>query len=196
MSYTPIYCNKEGIVRKTRARLNIKPDSFSNSPYVGTYVSQEIDDELVDQIIEQQEDYINLILNQLYDLPLRQSHKVLTNIVESLVISELLKINYQGQNGGFGGDNGSAAELRRYANTLLFQLTYGHNIYIEGVPPAVQIPGGSLPQPLKLIGERPARYYDDTITRQVTYVERKIPTQVVSSLKDIDFEGNKSEYYY
>lgn len=197
MTYNPIYCDKIGIGRKLRQRLNIKPSPLQNSPYIQSVPSQEVDDELVDQVIEQKENFINLILNQIYELPLVNKHPIITDIVESLVISELIRIHYQGNGYNTGNDvSGAGVDLRNYAYSMIVALTAGHNIYIPGQPPVQAIPGQTLPQPLKLIGEEPKRDYDDTVTRQRTTVSSSKNQSTINQLRDIDFIGNKDNYYF
>lgn len=197
MTYIPIYCDKVGISKKLRGRLNLKPSPLQNSPYAQSVPSQEVDDELVDQVIEQKENFLNLILNQIYELPLVNKHPIITDIIESLVISELIRIHYQGNGYNTGNDvSGAGTDLRQYAYSMIQALTAGHNIYIPGQPPVQAIPGQTLPQPLKLIGETNKRDYDDTLTRQRTSVSSSKNISTIYQLRDIDFIGNKRDYWF
>jgi len=197
MTYNPIYCDKVGIGRKLRSRLNIKPSSLQNSPYIQSVPSQEVDDELVDQVIEQKENFLNLILNQVYELPLVATHPIITDIIESLVIGELIRIHFTGAGYGTGNDiSGTSTNLTNYAYSMIVALTAGHNIYIPGQPPVQSIPGQTQPQPLKLIGETNKQQYDDTLTRQRTTVSSRKNFSTLYQLRDIDFEGTKPDYWY
>lgn len=197
MTYEPIYCNKESIGRKLKARLNIKPSQYQTAPYVTSLPSNEVDDELVNEVIQQQEEFLNLILNQIYELPLINKHPILTTIVDDLVIAELLRIHFIGTGiAQLGSDvAGTSTDTKLHAYSLLAMLTSGHNIYIPGMAPVATNVGVAQPQPVRLIGEVNRVAYDDTITRLAVYV-RKIPE--IAALKDVQFinDSSKGDVYW
>jgi hypothetical protein len=187
--YIPIYCSKVSISRRLRGRLNIQIDEYTSSPYEQSVPSQSVEDSLVDQVIQQTEEFIDLILNQIYELPLNNKHTIITNICESLVISELLRIHFQGQGiAQLAGDlSGAGSDTKQYAYGLLQMITAGHNIHIPGMPPIQAISGMTQPQPIKLIGEVPKQIYDDTITRQFTYIDKNSNVVNLKPIDDIVF---------
>lgn len=191
MTYQPIYCTKESIGKKLRGRLNIKPNSYTNAPYVQQVPSKEVDDELVDEIIEEKENFLNLILFQLYEMPLNNQHPILKDIIESLVLSELIRIHFSGSGmTQLAGDiSGSGVDTKQHAYAMLQMLTLGANIWIPGQPPAQQIPGATQPQPIRLPGEITRQNYQDRdlITNQATYINRRENDAVTKINREIDF---------
>jgi len=196
MTYTPIYCNKESIGRKLKARLNIKPSQYQSAPY-SSLPSNEVDDVLVDEVIEQQEEFLNLILNQIYELPLINNHSILTTIVDDLVIAELLRIHFIGTGmAQLGGDvAGTSTDTKLHAYSLLAMLTTGHNIYIPGMPLVATNVGVAQPQPIRLTGEVNRSSYDDTITRLEVYVTTR---PKLAALRNVEFinETGKGDIYW
>jgi hypothetical protein len=176
----PIYCTKEGIAKRLRGRLNIITDTSVTGLYSQSVPSQTVEDSLVDSIIEQTEEFINLILAQIYELPLLNAHIILTNIVESLVMSELLRIHFQGQGiAQLAGDlSGTGTDTKQYAYGLLQMLTAGHNIYIPGMPPIQGVSGMVQPQPIRLPGElrKLDQQEEDTISRVYCYIQKSDKT--------------------
>lgn len=188
--YIPKYANQEGIQRKLRGRLNIRLDEEVPSPYEISVPSLSIDKDLFYEIIEQKEYFLDLILNQIYQLPLINSHPILREIVEGLVISELIKVHYQGQSiPSLGADlSGINLETKTHSYNLIQMITAGHNIYVPGVPPVQNIPGVVVPQPIRLLGERPRVVGDeDTITRLYTFVGRRSNDSISEVQEEIQF---------
>ncbi len=198
MTYTPIYVTKEAIAEKLRYRLPIRPSSITDPIYQQNPTSIPVSDVLVDIVIEQKENFVNLILQQIYELPLNNQQPIVTDIVESLVIAELLRIHFQGQGiSQLGGDlAGTGSDLKLYAYGLLQMLTAGMNIYIPGQPPVPEIPGKP-PQPIVLVNEvRRVNYQNlDTITNAPVYVSKLTSDNVTNALVDVDFiSGYKDRY--
>lgn len=176
--YTPIYCSLDRIAKRLRGRLNINPaEQYLPPPYQQSVTGQTVDPDLALEVVEQKEEFVSLILGQLYEMPLTGQHPVIEEIVESLVISELIRIHFMGQ--GYANNSsdlsGTGIDTKQHAYNLIGMLTAGHNIYIPGVPPAQNIPGIAIPQPVRLPGEVPRKYgnANDTITKQFTYMERR-----------------------
>lgn len=198
MSYTPIYVTKEAIAEKLRYRLPVRPNSMADPIYQQNPTSIPVSDALVDIVIEQKENIVNLILQQIYELPLSNQQPIVTDIVESLVIAELLRIHFQGQGiSQLSGDlAGTGSDLKLYAYGLLQMLTAGMNIYIPGQPPVPEIQGKP-PQPIVLVNEvRRINYQNlDTITNAPVYVSKLTSDNVTTALVDVDFvNGYKDRY--
>jgi hypothetical protein len=188
--YIPKYATEHGIQRKLRGRLNIRLDDAVPSLYEVSVPSMHIDKDLFYEVIEEQEYLLDLILNQIYELPLSNRHPILKEIVEGLVISELIKIHFQGQSTpSIGADlSGINLETKTHAYNLIQMITAGHNIYIPGVPPVQNMPGVAIPQPLRLPGETPRTVGDeDTITRLYTYIGRRSSNAIDSVKQEIQF---------
>lgn len=199
MPYNPIYVTKEAIAEKLRYRLPVRPSSIADPIYQQNPTSIPVSDALVDIIIEQKENLVNLILQQIYELPLSNQHPIITDIVESLVIAELLRIHFQGQGiSQLSGDlAGTGSDLKLYAYGLLQMLTAGMNIYIPGQPPIPDIPGSNKPQPIVLVNEvRRINYQNlDTITNAPVYVSKLTSDNVTNALVDVDFIGGYENRY-
>lgn len=182
------YTTTEKIARRLRGRLNIE-DSPAVSTVIGSRLGygdaiggQLVDPQLLEQMGEQKEAYIDLILNQIYEVPLSLSHPITQNIMseitECLVVSAVMKVHFQGSlNMTTGGDvQGLGIDLDRQAYMLLGTLTVGHNIYLPvSMPPLPQTyPGTMPPQPLVLPGEN-LRTIDqpDTVHRVYTFITHR-----------------------
>lgn len=202
------YTTVENIARRLRGRLEIEnqpPVAIAlgqSVNYGSTIGGQVVDPYLLEQIGFQKEAYINLILSQIYALPLSLTHpitkQIMAEITECLVISAVLKVHYQGSLAGTGSDaQGLGVDLDRQAYMLLASLTIGHNIYIPMVtnPPMQQTyPGTMPPQPLVLPGEQ-LLYKDqpDTIHR----VYNVIGYRKDYVLDTVDWWGpNSTDRYY
>lgn len=187
--YEPIYCTKLDIARKLKGKLNIKADQYTPALYEQSLPSQPVDDELLDQVIEEKEEFLNLILAQLYELPLNNKHSIIKEIVVCLVCSELMRIHFQGSGiAQLSGDLGGAGtDWKYHAYSLLSSLTAGLNISIPGQPPIQTIPGAFIPQPLKLPGEvRRIDYQkNDLITNSYVYIQQNNILTETSNRKDI-----------
>lgn len=175
------YTTEEQIARKLRGRLNIQ-----NQPSVDTSLQvilgygqsvsgQTVDNALITQLADQREAYIDLILGQVYEMPLLLIDPVtvaiMADISESLIISELLKVHFQGTSPIIPSADvsGATQDTRKHAEYLLTALTVGHNIYIPVSPMGQNNdPGRTQMQPLVLPGEKLRVRPPDTITRNMT----------------------------
>lgn len=149
-----IYTTLNNLTRKLKGRLKIV--SVDNSPlFPVDNPGQIVDNETIYTIVEEKEEFINLILDQIYILPLVNSHKIIQNITDNLVISDLLAIHYQG--GGFGGLSpdlsGQGNALKIEALNMLGMLTVGLNIYIPGIQLPQSYPGTPQVRRIELPGE-------------------------------------------
>lgn len=162
------YTTIENISRKLIGRLNLINEDLSVL-YPTDNPTQSVDPILVETVVEEQENYLDLILGQIYNLPLQNKHPILTNIVDSLVIAELILVHFQGIQFGLGGDiSGYGTSNITKAYNLLNALTAGYNIIIPMMMPVPPSFPGSIPQRrLELPGE--------------TLVERMPPSTLVNN---------------
>ncbi len=136
---TLLYTTVERIARRLRARLSLS-DRTTNQPiaYPTTNITMGVDNELLDLVGEEKENFVNYVLDQIYVTPLKHNHPIIADIVESLVIGSLLKTHFQGQMVP-GSDHGSGLENEAYLR--LNMLVAGFNIQIPGLPQAQSYPG-------------------------------------------------------
>lgn len=185
------YTTEERIARKLRGRLNIQntPEVNTNLQVIlgyGQSVSgQTVDNALIEQLAEEREAYIDLILGQIYELPLKLENSItiaiMADISESLIISELLKVHFQGTSPIIPSADvsGATQDTRKHAEYLLTALTAGHNLYIPVSPPAQNNnPGLTQMQPLVLPGEKIKIRQPDTVTRNMTIRQVKNTTAI------------------
>lgn len=198
------YTTEERIARKLRGRLNIQntPEVNTNLQVIlgyGQSVSgQTVDNALIDQLAEEREAYIDLILGQIYEMPLLLTDPttvaIMADISESLIISEILKVHFQGTNPIIPSADvsGATQDTRKHAEYLLTALTVGHNIYIPVSPPAQNNnPGLTQMQPLVLPGERIRIKQPDTVTRNMTIRQVKD----TSSIREKYFNDDEPQYW-
>lgn len=148
------YINIDNLTRKLRGRLSLVEDETAPI-YGGSTPEQKIDVDLVYVIAEQKENFLELILDQIYILPLKNKHPIIEDIIESLALSELIRIHFQGAGfASLGVDiSGAGADTRTHANTLLAMLTSGFNLFIPGVPTATEYSGQPHNRRIVLRGE-------------------------------------------
>lgn len=125
------YTTFEKLERKLRGRLKIVEIS-ENPLYPSTSLQQEVDPDLVEDVIEEQENLLDLILEQIYILPLKNNHPILTDIVNNLVMAEIIKVHFQGQGlANIGSDlSGLARDTKMEAYNKLAMLTVGYQVFI------------------------------------------------------------------
>ena len=175
MQYTTV----DDIARRLRGRLNISETVPTDANitealgYGNVVAGNTVDNDLITQIAEEKEAYIDLILGQIYVMPLKLTSTVTFNILrdisESLTISSLIQIHFEGTNPILQASDISQAsmDLRRHGEYLLQMLSAGHNIWIPTNPPLDQGTQQGQRQPLRLPGEvlLPMGGLPDTITR-------------------------------
>lgn len=125
------YTTFEKLERKLRGRLKIV-EIQDNPLYPSTSLQQEVDPDLVEDVIEEQENFLDLILEQIYILPLKNNHPILTDIINNLVMAEILKVHFQGQGlANVGSDlSGLARDTKMEAYNKLAMLTVGYQVFI------------------------------------------------------------------
>ena len=175
MQYTTV----EDIARRLRGRLNISETLPTDANitqalgYGNVVAGNTVDPELITQIADEKEAYIDLILSQIYVTPLRLTSTITFNILrdisESLTISSLIQVHFEGTSPVLQASDASQAsmDLRRHGEYLLQALSAGHNIWIPTAPPLDQSTPQGQRQPLRLPGEvlLPMGGLPDTITR-------------------------------
>lgn len=151
MKYTTV----EAVSRKLIGRLQLGASSSENTPtFSANPSSQSVNSQLIEDVINQKEYMLDLVLQQMYRLPLGNKHPILAEIVENLVLQELLLISYVGQGASLSADTVAyGAGLEKGAYTLLQMLTAGKNVYIPNMPPVSNSPGFITPQAIVLPGE-------------------------------------------
>jgi len=186
------YTTYERLARKLRGRLHlgedIIQDSEINNPVNALYAYKPaasdtaLDMRLVDDIGEQQENFIDLVLSQLYQLPLRLTSDVtrttIGSIAEGYILAALLAISFQGTSTIIQAADsaGSSMDWKREAEFKLMMLTAGENIWFPSSIPAPQqmanVPTQQalvLPEEVKLSqSQRP-----DLISRNITVTTKR-----------------------
>lgn len=153
------YTTYDSITRKLRGRLKIAENSeipiFNiDSP------GQLVDNTTIELVVEENEAFIDLIIGEIYNLPLSLSNTttqhIMRDITDNLSMEELMQIHYQGS-GGFAGLSGDISQfgngMRTKGLQTLYALTVGLNIYIPGLPPIAEFPGSRVPRRIQLPGE-------------------------------------------
>ena len=176
------YTTVDNIARRLRGRLQIDtaPPVDTNLGtvlgYGQTVAGNTVDNALITQIADEKEAYIDLILSQIYVMPLQLSSYITVNILqdisECLTISGIIQVHFEGTSPVLQASDISQAsmDLRRNGEYLLQSIAVSHNIWIPTTPPADQSTLQGQRQPLRLPGERLLAQADlpDTITRNYT----------------------------
>lgn len=129
------YTTFEKLALKLEGRLKIV--EIQDSPmFPDQSLFQEVNPETVEMIAEEQESFMDLILGQIYFLPLQNYHPILANISSDLIISQLLMVHFQG--GGLANIGHDLSNLGRstQADALekIKMLTIGYQVYLPGQP--------------------------------------------------------------
>lgn len=104
-------------------------NDYLNYSGVGTENIDQIGHQAVSQvllkdIVEEEEENLELILDQIYQLPLKNNHKILENIVTSLVVGRLINIKFSVMN----QDTEIEKWYFNYAYSLINMLIAGYDI--------------------------------------------------------------------
>ena len=104
----PKYTTEENIARKLRGRLRIEnqPEVNTNLQtilgYGNSASGQTVDNDLIEQLFDQTDAYIDLVLSQIYEYELKLTSnvtvKILEQLSEDLIISKLISVHFQGTN--------------------------------------------------------------------------------------------------
>lgn len=195
MKYTTV----DNVARLLRGRLNIKDSpevetdlgvQLGYKPSVG---SQTIDNNTIEQIAEREESFIELVLGQLYVVPLKLTNPTTRNtlayISESFIASSLIAIHFEGTSVLQSGDaSQTSMHLRREGELRLAQITAGTGIHfsLNNQPSTVKGNVGSEVQPLRLPGETLIDMVNrpDNISRNYSVVLAKNTSEGESFFED------------
>ena len=119
MTYTPQYVSIDTISRKLKGRLKIDIADTEFFPV------ETIDEDLILEIIEEKESYINAILNDLYVLPLKNKQPIIKNLVENLVMVDLLQYSYVNNSASSQDLSNLSSVLSQRADEIIEKLTIG-----------------------------------------------------------------------
>lgn len=189
------YTNLDRLARRLRGRLKLGTEFPSETEidnplnsllaYNPSASDQVVDTLLIRDVAETTDSYIDLLLSQIYQYPLKLTSDItvstLASISEGLILSTLIATHFTGTPGIIASDTSNASmDLRRGAEFLLAQILAGTQIYF---PSSLQSPNNQVNspemQPLRLPGEvllgqseRP-----DTITRNYSYTGKRNSNQ-------------------
>jgi phage gp36-like protein len=178
MTYTALYANRDTIARKLKGRLKIDIADTEFFPV------ETVDEDLIDEILEEKENYINAILGGLYTLPFNNTQPLVKSVVENLVMADLLQYNYVNSANNSQDLSNLANLLQQKADDLLDKLTKG--------TPINPLPDGSLDDSirLKLNGETSKRVLPETaLVNNDTWVD-----SMSDSYNDCDFLYSDKAY--
>jgi len=163
------YTSLDRLARRLRGRLKLGTDfpseSEVNNPlnsllaYNPSASDQVVDSLLIRDLAETTDAYIDLLLSQIYQYPLKLTSDItvstLASISEGLILSNLIATHFNGSPGIIATDTSNASmDLRRGSEFLLGQLLAGTGIFM---PSSIQSPNAQVNvpemQPLVLPGE-------------------------------------------
>lgn len=124
------YTTISSIQRRLRSRLKV--DFFSiPSPYINQEIAtKSIDDEVILDVIEDNENYLDNFLSLVYILPLINKHRILQTCVDSLVIADLMSIHFSNFSENADGSKYGIGN-RNQAIQIIKQLTFGLNVSLD-----------------------------------------------------------------
>lgn len=164
------YCSISGVKLRLRNRLQVDPSGFSTG-------SIHVDEDTIVYYGSQVEAKIDLVLAQIYKMPLTLSSPitryVLQGISEKLISVEIINTYFnQFPQTEQGSENGYGNTLLKQANQELFAIAAGHHVTFFGIQTPSEGSYSPTLQPLVLPGEELAGYEDrpDTVTKNYTIV--------------------------
>lgn len=184
------YADKNAIAKLLNGRLKIGDQPIATLPMSG----QIVDPELIEIAGDEEESFIDLVLGQIYELPLQLSSPIvrshLRNVADNLIIGRIMEVHFQGsQIANLGQDaTGLGPTYRKRGLDLLQTLVIGHNVFIPGQAPTNSSVPGAVPQPVVLTGEKLLTKQPDTITRSYTFIGKRDTT---ADSMGINFCGNR-----
>lgn len=147
------YTTLEQLAQKLRGRLSLLSNSVPNTPYPINNPTTPVDPALIEDVANEKEAFVDIILSNLYELPLRNNHIIITEIVEALIVSDLVTFSYWDNTTGVPTD--VTMGMKNHAYNLLGMLTAGLNFQIPGVINQPISPGMMPPKRIELKGEVP-----------------------------------------
>lgn len=153
-----IYTDFDAIARRLRGRLRIQ----DTQPLV--LGGQTVDPDLVKQFADQVEEYINLMLGHIYEMPLQNKHPYLADVAECLIIGKIMETHFQGTQMAVPAADvgGMAMDLTRQGERKLQLLLPQERRTDPSIPPQAE--------PMVLPNEIVRIRTYDSITRNVTMV--------------------------
>lgn len=140
-----IYTTLESIKRKLRSKVKISL-SLSDIYDTNQIASTDLDNELIEDVINEQESFLNDILGQVYILPLKYEHGIIKKIVDNLIIADLITYS-------FNQDLSQAViSYKQEAYSLLQPYLIGSGISLPNLPTQPNYPGTKT-TPMILRGE-------------------------------------------
>lgn len=128
------YTTLESIKRKTRAKLKLSL-SLSDVYDMNQIASTDLDNDLIEDVIEEQESFLDDILGQIYVLPLRCKHGIIKKIVDNLIMADLITYS-------FNQDLSQAVlSYKQEAYSLLQPYLIGTGIALPNLPSQTNFPG-------------------------------------------------------
>lgn len=170
MSYTARYADRDAIARKLKGRLKVDIVDTEFFPV------ETVDEDLIDDILEEKENFVDLILGNIYTLPLSKPQPIIRTLVENLVMADLLQFNYVNTVSNSQDLSNLAGVLQQKADEILDRLTIGTRIN--------PLPNGEIDisRSLKLSGE--------------TLVKELPPTSIVNNDIFVDKLDVNGDFLY
>lgn len=156
INYEPKYTDFEAVKLKLEGRLLVVDENtFSPPPFPSNSLKQEISVDLVRLIMREQENFLDLILCQIYQLPLKNEHGIITDIATNLVMAEILTVYNQSSELALVAKDASNAvgSYKNSAYEKLEMLTFGWQVKIPGKPLTLKSPGMQEFKKITLKGE-------------------------------------------
>lgn len=183
-AYMPKYTSIDSISRKLRARLRINSTDLPNQYAQMQLAKTPVDEELVRDIIEEMENYLDQYLCVVYVLPLQNSHPILKRCVDAFIMADLMEYHFNITAYSESTDpSGFGVRNRNEAYQILRSLTFGYNVPIPtiGPEPIQKVPV----QPFRLKGEAflPNRQDNYFPTDQYTLVNGLTKNKTIADIK-------------
>jgi hypothetical protein len=194
------YTTLEQLAQKLRGRLSILSNSVPNTPYPINNPTTPVDPLLIEDVAREKEAYVDIILSNLYVLPLRNNHIIITEIVEALIVSDLVSFSYWDNTTSMPTD--VTMGLKTHANNLLSMLTAGLNFQIPGLITSVVSPGMMVPKRIELPGEIPvSQAQTRVLINNDTVVRKSLRSYEPNDFTDNRFNrgvalGANADYYH
>lgn len=132
MTYNPLYTTLDSISRKLQSRLKVL--NTSNTFSYNSIASVEVNNDLVLDLIEENESFLNSYLSLIYQLPLQNIHALLKKCIDNLVIADLILIYFNTTGINDNQDNsGYGLGSKQEGLQIIKCLTYDLNIVIPGL---------------------------------------------------------------
>lgn len=180
------YTNLESIKRKTRSKLKLSL-SLSDVYDMNQIASTDLDNDLIEDVIDEQESFLDDILGQIYILPLRYKHGVIKKIVDNLIVADLITYS-------FNQDLSQAVlSYKQEAYSLLQPYLIGTGIALPNLPAQPNYPG-SKTTPMILQGESLKTISNNMQFEHTTITDQRIHDTYISI--GVKFDDDNDRIYY